>query len=360
MTGALLMKSFFLASAVMALGLTSGCIPKGGREKGESSQGRGTQSTGKVRFRDEQPILDPPDPPPVTENPLVGKKLFVDPQSLAMLRANAIRASYPQQATVLDRIAQQPQALWMGDWNTDVFRAVEFFVERAKKDGSVPVMIAYNIPYRDCDQYSKGGVSSGEAYRRWIRNLAAGIGQDEAVVILEPDALGHFGECLTKKQEEERMFLLRDAVQVLRKNPHVAVYLDAGHPRWQSVEEITRRLSMAGIENAHGFALNVSNYIGTEECREYGHAVSELLAGKHFIVDTSRNGAGPYEQAQTAEESWCNPPGRKIGFPPTTQTGDPICDALLWLKRPGESDGECNGGPKAGQFWMEQALQMAQ
>ena len=33
-------------------------------------------------------------------------------------------------------------------------------------------------------------------------------------------------------------------------------------------------------------------------------------------------------------------------------------DALLWVKLPGESDGTCNGGPAAGQWWQEMALEM--
>ena len=41
---------------------------------------------------------------------------------------------------------------------------------------------------------------------------------------------------------------------------------------------------------------------------------------------------------------------------PTAQTGDPLVDALLWIKRPGESDGACNGGPPAGTWWPEDAL----
>ena len=31
-------------------------------------------------------------------------------------------------------------------------------------------------------------------------------------------------------------------------------------------------------------------------------------------------------------------------------------DAYLWVKTPGESDGTCNGGPRAGQWWPEYAL----
>ncbi|MYV59291.1 endoglucanase, partial [Streptomyces sp. SID4931] len=47
------------------------------------------------------------------------------------------------------------------------------------------------------------------------------------------------------------------------------------------------------------------------------------------------------------------------GEAPTTQTGDELVDAYLWIKRPGESDGDCKGGPKAGDWWPEYALGLA-
>jgi endoglucanase len=123
---------------------------------------------------------------------------------------------------------------------------------------------------------------------------------------------------------------------------------------------MAERLKKAGVAHASGFSLNTSNYRSTEECVSYGKEISAALGGKHFIVDTSRNGAGPYNEAKNETESWCNPPGRKIGLPPTTDTGEPLCDGYLWLKRPGESDGECERGePKAGVFWLEQALEYA-
>ena len=59
-------------------------------------------------------------------------------------------------------------------------------------------------------------------------------------------------------------------------------------------------------------------------------------------------------------------PGRKIGVLPTVETGEPLCDGFLWLKRPDESDGECKNagpahqGPKAGVWWEERALELAQ
>lgn len=318
-----------------------------------------SQTSEKLRHIKEDAIVDPQTPSIATKNLPDSAQFFVDPQSLAKLRADALRNTHSEQAQLLDRIANQPMGLWMGNWNSDIYRSVDHLVSQATAAGQMPIMIAYNIPLRDCGQHSAGGSSSKEEYQRWIRLVHAGIGDRAALVILEPDALGHFQECLSAEQKSERMFLLSDAVKVLRQNPKTTVYLDAGHARWIKASEMAGRLKFAGIEHAHGFALNVSNYVSTEENLSYGRELSSLVSNKPFVIDTSRNGAGPYEQAKTSEESWCNPPGRKIGQAPTTETGDERCDAFLWLKRPGESDGECGGGPRAGVFWVEQALEMA-
>jgi endoglucanase len=57
---------------------------------------------------------------------------------------------------------------------------------------------------------------------------------------------------------------------------------------------------------------------------------------------------------------WCEPSGRALGDRATASTGDPLADAYFWIKRPGESDGTCNGGPVAGQWWAGYALGLAQ
>jgi hypothetical protein len=82
----------------------------------------------------------------------------------------------------------------------------------------------------------------------------------------------------------------------------------------------------------------------------YGRELSAQTGGGHFVVDTARNGAGAPPGG-----AWCNPPGRRLGERPR-HVADPVLDAFLWLKRPGESDGLCNGGPAAGQWWAEYAL----
>jgi endoglucanase len=101
----------------------------------------------------------------------------------------------------------------------------------------------------------------------------------------------------------------------------------------------------------------------------------------HFVIDTSRNGLGPWQYPSTyasdaAALDWCNPPGRGLGLRPTANTGISLVDAYLWVKTPGQSDGTCNrngvpvgspdaewGGivdPAAGEWFPEQALQLAQ
>jgi endoglucanase len=97
---------------------------------------------------------------------------------------------------------------------------------------------------------------------------------------------------------------------------------------------------------------------------------SSLGALTHFLIDTSRNGTSTgdnppsfkmnvYSSAPFGEEasvistlqsgSWCNPPTSGLGARPTANTGNALVDALLWVKTPGESDGECDpqGGARA-------------
>jgi endoglucanase len=114
-------------------------------------------------------------------------------------------------------------------------------------------------------------------------------------------------------------------------------------------------LKRANVAAADGFALNVSNFQLTANSVAYGKAVSALIGGKHFVIDTSRNGLGP-----AADGQWCNPGGRGLGTASTTVTADPAVDAYLWVKLPGESDGSCSGAPAAGLWFPEYALGLAQ
>lgn len=253
----------------------------------------------------------------------------------------------------MDKIANNAQARWLTGSGSDVQSEVSSAVTAATAAGSIPVLVAYNIPQRDCGGFSAGGTTVN-GYKIWISAFAAGIAGRKAIVILEPDALAAMN-CLSSADQTTRVSLLQYAVSALKAQGPVSVYLDGGHSAWKSASDQAARLKRANVGAADGFALNVSNFELTSSSVSYGKAISSLIGGKHFVIDTSRNGAGP-----TADRQWCNPAGRALGAAATTQTADPTVDAYLWVKLPGESDGACSGAPAAGLWWAEYALGLAQ
>ncbi|MFD5026238.1 glycoside hydrolase family 6 protein [Streptomyces sp. NPDC058373] len=285
-------------------------------------------------------------------------EFWVDPESPAAVEAARLRVEGKAgQAALLERIAQQPAAVWpAGD---DPVPAVRRVTGGAARTGSTAVLVAYNVPHRDCGQHSAGGAADRAAYGEWIDAFASAIGESKAVVVLEPDAVPHMVDgCTPAEYHGERSTLISGAIERLKEQPGVKVYLDAGNPAWiDDPEKIADPLRRAGVAGADGFSLNVSNFQTDAATRAYGKRLSGLLDGAHYVVDTSRNGNGPLGAA--GQDAWCNPPGRALGTPPTTRTGDPLLDAYLWVKRPGESDGACRGGPSAGTWWPEYALGLA-
>lgn len=291
-------------------------------------------------------------------NPFGGQRLFVDPQSNAARDAAALSSTDPTTAAALQRIAGRSQADWYGDWirTGDLASVVANRVSQITGAGAYPVLVAYDIPKRDCGSYSGGGATSPDAYRAWIKAFKTGIGTRRAAVILEPDALAQLG-CLSASDQQVRLTLLKEAVGTLAAGGNVAVYLDAGHAGWIPAATMADRLAKAGVAGARGFSLNVSSTGWAADEIAYGRKIAPGIGWKRFVVDTSRDGLGP---ATTGPEPWCNPPGRALGAAPTTSTGDALVDALLWVKRPGESDGTCNGGPAAGTWWRDYAVGLAE
>ena len=288
-------------------------------------------------------------------SPFLGRTLYVDPASVSAEQAAALRATNPDAADALYDIARQSQADWYGDWipTDSLSAAVAARNQAIRAVHAYPVLVAYNIPERDCDSHSGGGAVSAGAYRAWIDALVDGIGSTPVAVIVEPDALAQL-DCLSASEQRTRLDLLRYAVTELAAQPHIAVYLDAGHSDWVAADEMAERLSRAGIGHARGFSLNVSNFGATVDEVAYGREISPQIGWKRFVIDTSRNGNGA-----GTDGDWCNPTGRALGQKPTALTGDRLVDAFLWIKHPGESDGTCNGGPAAGEFWWQYAMELA-
>ena len=132
----------------------------------------------------------------------------------------------------------------------------------------------------------------------------AAIGGGPAAIILEPDALA-MADCLSGDQRQERFDLMGYAVDTLTRNPATAVYVDAGHSRWVSADDMANRLNQVGVAKARGFSLNTANFFTTDEEIGYGDAISGMTGGKPYVIDTSRNGAGPADgDAVLVQPQW--------------------------------------------------------
>jgi endoglucanase len=256
---------------------------------------------------------------------------------------------------IKDKIASVPQPEWYTETNTSTIRSqVDSFVGEAAAAGKTPLLVAYDIPNRDCSGASSGGAPDHAAYRAWIDEFAAGLGGRPAVIILEPDVLSLMTQCMNAQQQADTEASLAYAGKALKAGSSQAkVYFDAGHSAWLSAGDIASRLKAADItHSADGIATNVSNYNYTSNEVTYDKQVLSNIGDPnlHAVIDTSRNGNGP------AGSQWCDPSGRTIGTPSTNQTGDAQIDAFLWIKLPGEADG-CRA--TAGQFVPDLAYGLA-
>ena len=374
--------------------------------------------------------------------------------------AKLISSKHRSDAALIEAMTDTPQAVWLtGGTPHGVQQDVKRTVKMASAKKSVPILVAYNLPYRDCSQFSAGGAASPQAYEAWIDGFAAGLGNAPAIVILEPDGLGiipwynpfadrdtwvanpNYEWCQPADANPatvaaDRFAMLNYAVDKL-KQAGARVYLDGTHSGWLGAGDAADRLYQAGALRADGFFLNVSNYRSSDTLEKYGTWISKCLwfgdaasgswgaghfeycasqyfspngpvnpndittwgytdqwytdnvesqtwvpypgdAGlRTFVIDSSRNGQGPWTPTASYPDAqdWCNPPLRGVGRPTSAATGNALIDAYLWVKIPGESDGECTRGlgaggttidpewgiidPAAGQWFPEMALELA-
>jgi endoglucanase len=222
---------------------------------------------------------------------LVGSQLYVDPWSTTLEAAQSLSGQARDDAQLLGSIAS---ATWFTDGTpAEVEDAVDAVVTAAAAQGRMPVLVAYNLPFRDCAQYSAGGAADTAAYEAWIDGFAAGIGGRDATVIVEPDGLGvipHYttldgsmewcqpAEVPADTATADRFEQLNHAVDAFAALPATWVYLDGTNSAWLNVGEISDRLLKAGVQRADGFFLNVSNYQFTANSTAFGTWISQCIA----------------------------------------------------------------------------------
>jgi endoglucanase len=287
-------------------------------------------------------------------------RLWVNPNSPAAVQAHTWRRQGRLvDARLVSRIAAQPTARWLtggGQPSAEVAAAVTHAAQRAH---AIAEFVLYDIPNRDCHGLSGGGAPDRDAYLEWVRAVMRSIGDHRVIIILEPDAIDQAASgCLSSDEAHERYGMLADATKLIERDRQARVYLDAGSAGWLAPKRIAQPLYLSGISHDAGFALNVANFYTTAQSIAYGRRLSRLIGGKHFVIDTSRNGNGAPTAGPGVNE-WCNPPGRALGHAPTTHPGVAGVDAYLWIKYPGQSDGACRSGePPAGTWWPSYAISL--
>lgn len=244
-------------------------------------------------------------------------------------------------------IADQPIGTWLTNTSVSETReTIRDVVRSAERQHRTPVFVLYNVPDRDCGSYSKGGTEAND-YLPWVRAAARAMHGSGAVVLVEPDAIAQIQVC--KRLEEDRLPLIRKAVGEL-SGYGLTVYLDGGNENRVPTATMAKWLREAGVDRTQGFFTNVSNFYRVDQERAYADELADAIGGDpHFVIDVSRNGKG-------WRGTWCNPDGAGLGQAPHVTRGSTRLDALLWVKTPGLSDGTCNGGPAAGQWWESYAL----
>ncbi|THY59737.1 glycoside hydrolase [Aureobasidium pullulans] len=252
-------------------------------------------------------------------------------------------------------------------------------IEKQNAAGASPEIIGgfvvYDLPNRDCAALASNGeltvANDGlTKYKAYVDSIAAIVkkhSKTKIVLLIEPDSLGNLVTNLgvAKCQEAHDTYIsgVEYALKTLNFD-NVSMYIDGAHSGWlgwpanigPAADLFASVYAGAGKPKAlRGLVTDVSNYNGFDlaskpvytesnpnyDEKHYINAIAPLLTAQgfpaHFIVDQGRSGVQPTAQLQQGD--WCNVIGTGFGVRPTTNTGDALVDAFVWVKPGGESDG---------------------
>lgn len=252
-------------------------------------------------------------------------------------------------------------------------------IEKQNAAGASPEIIGgfvvYDLPNRDCAALASNGeltvANDGlTKYKAYVDSIAAIVkkhSKTKIVLLIEPDSLGNLVTNLgvAKCQEAHDTYIsgVEYALKTLNFD-NVSMYIDGAHSGWlgwpanigSAADLFASVYAGAGKPKAlRGLVTDVSNYNGFDlaskpvytesnpnyDEKHYINAIAPLLTAQgfpaHFIVDQGRSGVQPTAQSQQGD--WCNVIGTGFGIRPTTNTGDALVDAFVWVKPGGESDG---------------------
>ena len=223
---------------------------------------------------------------------------------------------------------------------------------RRGRGDKLPVLVAYNIPGRDaCGGHSGGGAGSPGAYRTWISAFAAGIGNP-------PGRRGHRAGLAGRLQLHDRsadrrprngMLTYADRT-VPARAPNTKAYLDGGNAGWVAAGA---RWPAAWTRPASQRARLLAQRVQLPLHRGVDDATATR---QHRAARPGYKGVrGRHQpQRQRPQRRVVQPRRPQAGHAPASGGG---AEMLLWVKIPGDSDGNCGTAPgtPAGTFDPELA-----
>ncbi len=336
-------------------------------------------------------------------NPLAGREwgVYTGLQDQAYIGWNKLGAA---QQDELALFAMIEKATYFGRWisDADVTGKAQAYIAGAQAgdpEKQVLMTLFRMFPWEGEARIDQRLPTAAEqaSYRRFVTNLATGIGDSRVAVVVQPD--GYFVkkafETWVGKVGRKKALLparmLAWTVKTLAAQPRTTVYLDMGSEDWArgDYRSVAKYLKLSGVAAARGFSLNVSHKNYLEREIAFAAKVSDTLArmgvpGKHAVLETSDNGQpfhgseinppGATHYTQPGEVPPCRTktqtaPCTALGVPPTTDVDNPAwglgpkfaktaatyVDAYLWVSRPWLPD-QGEGGTKFSPAYAELLL----
>lgn len=326
----------------------------------------------------------------ITGNPFDGYQMYANPYYASEISASAIPSLTGDSQAAASEVAAIGTFSWL-DTADKVPQMGEFLgnIQAENEAGaSPPIMgafVVYDLPDRDCaalasnGEYSiaDGGVAN---YKKYVDSIVEQLQEysDVRVALVignccitylyycvsnnlsEPDSLANLVTNTDVEKCANAASAYKECVTYALENlnlPNVAMYVDAGHAGWlgwaanlQPAADLFAGIYKdAGSPAAmRGLATNVANYNawsidscpsytqGNDNCDEkrFINALAPLLSAQgfdaHFIIDQGRSGKQPTGQNEWGD--WCNAKGTGFGLRPSSDTGDDLADAFVWIK----------------------------
>ncbi|SFQ54112.1 glycoside hydrolase family 6 protein [Amycolatopsis rubida] len=281
--------------------------------------------------------------PPPASRLLAGTfRLARDPESPAAIwtRQNAGGKS-PAFEPIQRDIAYTPVAHRFTAADVDLSQRVRDYLAQAAKQRWMPMLVA---------AFTEPGVCPAERSPA-VGDLARGLGDGKAIVVLEPRLLG--GQCADTAGVTR--YLNASVRQLRAEAPNAFVFLDVS--AGGTVDEQRAWLISSGVAQAAGVTFGVGDYTPAAQLAGPARKLHDALAAAtgrsdyFLLADSSRNGA--------VVTGTCNPAGARIG-PDSVLSDQPGALQQAWLTVPGVSDGPCGAAPasRAGEFVPDLARQL--